>query len=184
MPSCSPATGSDAASREARRDRSADRVDQPVLTGHPEGSLDVHAGERIECVVHHLRDDAAEMFDLAVLVRRALHRGEAGRDVADLLAFVTDALEIGGNLQAGRNQPQIPRRRLVQYLSLDGYFATFDGRVMNLRTDTARFTQMQLPLRDAVSLTLDDQNARLSVSTNNTQSGQRGVSSVHLMNLR
>src|SRR6185312_11864613 len=92
-------------------DRLVFLVDEPVLTGDVERRLDIHAGERVERGVHHLRYDTAEMLDLAVLVRRALHRGEPRGDVAHLLALIPDALEIGDGLDDGDDQPQVAGRR-------------------------------------------------------------------------
>src|SRR5689334_5647219 len=70
-------------------------VHQAILAGDTQCRLDVHARERVERCVHHVRDHAAEMLDLAVLVGRAFHGGEARSKVTDLLAFIADALEVG-----------------------------------------------------------------------------------------
>ena len=76
--------------------------------------LGVHARECIERVVHHLRDLPPEVLDFAVLVRRPLHGGQARGDVADLLAFIADALEIGDGLDDGDDDPQVAGRRRAQ----------------------------------------------------------------------
>jgi len=86
-------------------------VDQAVLAGHPQRRLDIHARERIESRVHHVRHHAAEMLDLAVLVRGALHGGEARSDVPDLLGLIADALEVGDGLDDRHDHSQVPRRR-------------------------------------------------------------------------
>jgi hypothetical protein len=57
--------------------------------------------------VHHLRDDATHVLDLAVLVLWPLHDGQARGDVADLLGLVADALEVGDGLDDGDDQPQV-----------------------------------------------------------------------------
>jgi hypothetical protein len=69
--------------------------------------LRVHARKRIERVVHHLGDLPAEVLDLAVLVGGPLHGREARGDVADLLALVADALEIGDGLDDRDDHPQV-----------------------------------------------------------------------------
>src|SRR5215472_11022049 len=48
-------------------------VHQAILPGDAQRRLDIHARERIECCVHHIRDQAPEMLDLPVLVGRTLH---------------------------------------------------------------------------------------------------------------
>ena len=60
--------------------------------------------------MHHLRDLPPEVLDLAVLVGGPLHGGEARGDVADFLALIADALEIGDGLDDGDDDPQIPGR--------------------------------------------------------------------------
>ena len=47
------------------------------LKGHAQRRIGIHARESVQRLVDHLRDDAAEMFDLAILVRRAFHAGQA-----------------------------------------------------------------------------------------------------------
>src|ERR1700736_2556015 len=70
-----------------------------------ERRLGVHAGKCVERVVHHLRDLPAEVFHFAVLVRGPLHRGEPRGDVADFLALIADALQIGDGLDDGDDHP-------------------------------------------------------------------------------
>src|SRR6185437_10489732 len=79
-----------------------------------DGRLRVHARKRIQGIVHHLRDLAAQVFDLAILVRRPFHGGEPRGNVADFLALVADALEIGDGLDDGDDHPQIAGRRRPQ----------------------------------------------------------------------
>ncbi len=74
-------------------------------------AIGIHAGEGIERIVHHLRDLPAQMLDLAVLVRGPLHGGEARGDVADLLALIADALEVGDGLDDGDDSPADRRPR-------------------------------------------------------------------------
>ncbi len=70
----------------------------------------IHARERIERIVHHLRDLPAQVLDLAILVRRPLHGREPRGDVADFLALVADALEVGDGLDDGDDDAQIAGR--------------------------------------------------------------------------
>jgi hypothetical protein len=89
-------------------------VDQSILAGDTQCRLDVHARERIERRVHHVRDDAAEMLDLAILVGRTFHGREARGNVTDLLAFIADALEVGNRFDDGHDHPQIPGGRCAR----------------------------------------------------------------------
>jgi len=52
-------------------------VDETVLPRDPQGRFDVHACKGVERIVHHVRHHTAEVLDLAVLVRRALHGGQS-----------------------------------------------------------------------------------------------------------
>src|SRR5207302_8959060 len=106
-------------------------VNEPVLPGHPQRRLDVHARERIERVVHHLGDYAAEMLDLAVLVGRTLHRRESGCDIADLLALIANALEVRDRLDDRDDHPQVAggrgaRGQGAAALLVDGNFHVVD----------------------------------------------------------
>src|SRR6516165_9731757 len=102
-------------------------VDQPVLAGDPQRRLHIHAGKGVERRVHHVRHHAPEMLDLAVLVRRTLHGGEARGDVADFLGLIADALEVGDGLDDGDDDPQIAGGRCARgedaaALIIDGDF--------------------------------------------------------------
>src|SRR5258708_16918529 len=57
-----------------------------------ERRLGIHAGKRVERVMHHLRNLSAKVLHFAILVRGPLHRGEPRGDVAYFLALVADAL--------------------------------------------------------------------------------------------
>src|SRR5882672_11080943 len=63
-----------------------------------ERRLGIHTGKRVERVMHHLSDLTAQVFHFAVLVRGPLHGGEPRGDVADFLALIADALQIGDGL--------------------------------------------------------------------------------------
>src|ERR1700680_1542513 len=76
-----------------------------------ERSLGIHAGKRVERVMHHLRDLSAEVFHFPVLVRGPLHGGEPRGDVADFLALIADALQIGDGLDDGDDHPQVSGSR-------------------------------------------------------------------------
>jgi hypothetical protein len=96
-----------------------------------ERRLRVHAGERIESVMHHLRDLSPQVFDFAVFIRRPLHRREPRRDVADFLALIADAFEVGDGLDDGDDHAQIPggRRPDRQYPAaflIDRHFHAVD----------------------------------------------------------
>jgi len=61
-----------------------------VFSRSLERRLGVHAGERIERVMHHLRDLSPQVFDFAVFVRGPLHRREPRGDVADFFALIAE----------------------------------------------------------------------------------------------
>ena len=102
-----------------------------ILARGLERRLGIHAGEGIERIMHHLRDLPAQMLDLAVLVRRPLHGGEPRGDVADFLALIADALEVGDGLDDGDDHPQVsgrrrPDRQDAAALLVDGHFHAVD----------------------------------------------------------
>jgi hypothetical protein len=84
----------------------------------------------IERIVHHLRDLPAEVLDLPILVGGPLHGRETRGDVADFLALIADALQIGDGLDDGDDDPQIPRRRRAQRQNAAAFLV--DGHSMTL----------------------------------------------------
>src|SRR5579883_1042269 len=86
-------------------------IDQAILARDAQSRFRVHTRERIEGIMDHLGDDPAEVLDLAVLVGRALHGREPRGDIADLLALIADALEVGNRLDDGHDDAQIASRR-------------------------------------------------------------------------
>ena len=71
------------------------------------------------------------MLDLAILVRRTLHRREARGDISDLFALVADALEVRDGLDDCDNHPQVTGRRRAgredaAALLVDGDFHVVD----------------------------------------------------------
>src|SRR5579871_4163801 len=82
-------------------------VQHTVFAADPERRVRVEARERIEGIVHHLLREPAQVLDLAVAVGRPLHGREARGDVADLLGFVADALEVGDRLDDRDDQSQV-----------------------------------------------------------------------------
>src|SRR6188768_1018137 len=106
-----------------------------ILACDPQRCLAVHSGEGVERLMHHLRDDAAEMLDLAILVGRALHAGEPRGDVADLLAFIADAFQVGDRLDDCHDEAQVTRgrracRKDARTFLVDGHFHAVDLEVV------------------------------------------------------
>ena len=140
-------------------------VDHLVFLRRPQRRHGIHAREGIERIVHHLRDLPAEMLDLAVLVRRPLHGGEARGDVADLLALIADALEVGDGLDDGDDHPQIaggrrPNREDAAAFLVDRHLHAVD--LVIVRRD--RFAQTAVAFdqrRDRLVQLLLDESAHL-----------------------
>src|SRR5882762_519234 len=107
-------------------------VHHPVLPCHPQRRLHVHARERIERVVHHLRHHPPEMLDLTVFVGRALHGREPRGDVADLLALIPDALQIGDGLDDRHDHAQVPGGRGARRENLHAFLVDGDLHVVHL----------------------------------------------------
>src|SRR5205823_773649 len=107
-------------------------VHHAVLARHAQRRLHVQAREGIERIVHHLRHHTAEMLDLPVLIGRAFHGREPGRDVADLLALVPDALEVGDGLDDRHDEAQIAGRRGARREDAAAFLVDGDLHVVHL----------------------------------------------------
>src|SRR5882762_6670227 len=113
-------------------DRLVFLIHHAVLARDAQRRVDVHARERIQRVVHHLRHHAPQMLDLAVLVGRALHGRKPRGDVADLLALIPDALQIGDGLDDRHDHAQIAGGRRARREDAAAFLVDGDLHVVHL----------------------------------------------------
>ena len=80
-------------------------IDGPVATRHLERQVGIQTRECVQRLTHHVRDQRTNVAQFPIARARPFDSGHVHGDGRDLLALVTDPLQIRNGLQYRNQQP-------------------------------------------------------------------------------